>query len=375
MLDARQRLLTDVHFFQSSEGLLVGTVLLVALWLLLTLVERYGRRIRPLVPRLAATLRRPLITGLAAALYLGWLVHAVSGTAPALMPLKGLETSTALILIALGWASVSVGQMLLRTEHVQRWLAVEDPRDRAMITSLLDRLLSIGVAVITVAALMVTFGVSTTAVATMLGGAGIGIGFGTQQVSQNFLSGLMLYFTRPFSVGDWIQLPIWSGVETSTLQGTVERIGWYHTRIVTLDRKPLAIPNSVFATTPIENPGRMYNRRIKASISLRYEDLTRMQQITEAVQHLLETHPDIDNKQMILVSFDEWAGSSINMLVYCFTRTTVWADYLHIQQKIFLEIAAIVKAAGGDFAFNCTTLYPAPDLDSNHPIRTLTASR
>lgn len=374
MSDTRQRLLTDVHFFQSNEGLLVGTVLLVALWLLLTLVERHGRRIRPLVPRLAATMRRPLIAGLAAALYVGWLVHAVSGAAPALMPLKGLETATALILIALGWATVSVGQVLLRTDHVQRWLAVEDARDRAMITSLLDRLLCIGVVVITVAALMVTFGVSTTAVATMLGGAGIGIGFGTQQVSQNFLSGLMLYFNRPFSVGDWIQLPIWSGVETSTLQGTVERIGWYHTRIVTLDRKPLAIPNSVFATTPIENPGRMYNRRIKASISLRYEDIGRMQQITEAVQHLLETHPDIDNKQMILVSFDEWAGSSINMLVYCFTRTTVWADYLHIQQKIFLEIADIVKQAGGDFAFNCTTLYPAPDLASNHPIRTLTAS-
>jgi len=375
MSDTRQRLLSDVHFFQSGEGLLFGTVLLVALWLLLTLVERQGRRIRPLVPQLAATLRRPLITGLAAALYLGWLAHAISGAAPALMPLKGLETATALILIALGWASVSVGQMLLRTEHVQRWLGVEDPRDRAMITSLLDRLLCIGVVVITAAALMVTFGVSTTAVATMLGGAGIGIGFGTQQVSQNFLSGLMLYFTRPFSVGDWIQLPIWSGVETSTLQGTVERIGWYHTRIVTLDRRPLSIPNSVFATTPIENPGRMYNRRIKASISLRYEDLPHIQQITEAVQHLLETHPDIDQQQRILVSFDEWASSSINMLVYCFTRTTVWSDFLQVQQKIFLEIAEIVKQAGGDFAFNCTTLYPAPNLDSNHPIRSLTASR
>ncbi len=120
MSDTRQRLLSDVHFFQSGEGLLFGTVLLVALWLLLTLVERQGRRIRPLVPQLAATLRRPLITGLAAALYLGWLAHAISGAAPALMPLKGLETATALILIALGWASVSVGQMLLRTDHVQR---------------------------------------------------------------------------------------------------------------------------------------------------------------------------------------------------------------------------------------------------------------
>ena len=373
MSSARQRLLTDVDFFQSNEGLLVGTGLLLALWLLLTLIERHGRRVRPLVPRLATTLKRPLITGLSAALYLGWLAHALSGAAPALMPLKGLETSTALTLIALGWASINVGQMLLRTDHVQRWLGVEDPRDRAMITSLLDRLLSIGVVVITLAALMVTFGVSTTAVATMLGGAGIGIGFGTQQISQNFLSGLMLYFTRPFSVGDWIQLPIWSGVETSTLQGTVERIGWYHTRIVTLDRRPLSIPNSVFATTPIENPGRMYNRQIKASISLRYEDLPRIEAIAEAVNELLHNHPDIDTKQMVLVSFNEWASSSINLLVYCFTRTTVWSEYLGVQQKIFLEIAKIVQEAGGDFAFNCTTLYPAPDLSSNHPIRSLTA--
>ena len=373
MSSARQRLLTDVDFFQSNEGLLVGTGLLLALWLLLTLIERHGRRVRPLVPRLATTLKRPLITGLSAALYLGWLAHALSGAAPALMPLKGLETSTALTLIALGWASINVGQMLLRTDHVQRWLGVEDPRDRAMITSLLDRLLSIGVVVITLAALMVTFGVSTTAVATMLGGAGIGIGFGTQQISQNFLSGLMLYFTRPFSVGDWIQLPIWAGVETSTLQGTVERIGWYHTRIVTLDRRPLSIPNSVFATTPIENPGRMYNRQIKASISLRYEDLPRIESIAAAVNELLHNHPDIDTQQMVLVSFNEWANSSINLLVYCFTRTTVWSEYLAVQQKIFLEIAKIVQEAGGDFAFNCTTLYPAPDLSSNHPIRSLTA--
>ncbi|QCH15775.1 mechanosensitive ion channel family protein [Synechococcus sp. CB0101] len=374
MSGARQRLLNDVDFFQSNEGLLVGTGLLIALWLLLKLVERYGRRVRPLVPQLAATLKRPLITGLSAALYLGWLAHAISGAAPALMPLKGLETSTALTLIAVGWATINLGQTLLRTDHVQRWLGVDDPRDRAMVTSLLDRLLSIGVVVLTVAALMVTFGVSTTAVATMLGGAGIGIGFGTQQVSQNFLSGLMLYFNRPFSVGDWIQLPIWSGVETSTLQGTVERIGWYHTRIVTLDRRPLSIPNSVFATTPIENPGRMYNRQIKASISLRYEDLPRIEAIAEAVNELLHNHPDIDSKQMILVSFNEWASSSINLLVYCFTRTTVWSEYLAVQQKIFLEIAKIVQEAGGDFAFNCTTLYPAPDLGNNHPIRSLTAS-
>jgi MscS family membrane protein len=116
----------------------------------------------------------------------------------------------------------------------------------------------------------------------------------------------------------------------------------------------------------------MYNRRIKASISLRYEDLPRIETIAQAVNELLHNHPDIDSKQMILVSFNEWADSSINLLVYCFTRTTVWSEYLAVQQTIFLAIAKIVQEAGGNFAFNCTTLYPAPDLDSKHPIHSLT---
>jgi len=119
----------------------------------------------------------------------------------------------------------------------------------------------------------------------------------------------------------------------------------------------------VFATSAIENPGRMYNRRIKASISLRYEDLFRIERITENVKSMLINHPLIDKEQTILVNFNEWDQSSINMLVYCFTKTTVWKEWLDIQQNIFLQIANIVKEEGGDFAFDCTTLYPSPDLN------------
>ena len=66
---------------------------------------------------------------------------------------------------------------------------------------------------------MVTFGVSTAAVGALLGGAGIGLGFRTQQISQNFLAGFMLFFTRPISEGDWISV-------SSFDDGTVEKIGW-----------------------------------------------------------------------------------------------------------------------------------------------------
>ena len=194
-----------------------------------------------------------------------------------------------------------------------------------------------------------------TAVGAVMGGAGIGIGFGTQQISQNFLSGLMLFFNRPFAEGDWINV--------SKFEGTVERIGWYHTRIRTFDRRPLFIPNSVFATTPIENPGRMYNRRIKVEISLRYEDIERINEITTKVKMMLKTHDAIDQAQTILVNFNQWDSSSVNMLVYCFTKTTVWGDWLDQQQDVFLKIADIVKQSGAGFAFPSTTLYPPSSVD------------
>ena len=123
------------------------------------------------------------------------------------------------------------------------------------------------------------------------------------------------------------------------------------------------IPNAVFATNSIVNPGQMYNRRILANIGLRYEDIPAMDTITKQVRDLLKSHKDIDQEQIILVHFNAWESSSLNLQVYCFTKTTVWLEYLDIQQAIFLEIANIVKTNNADFAFDCMTLYPAPDLN------------
>jgi MscS family membrane protein len=106
----------------------------------------------------------------------------------------------------------------------------------------------------------------------------------------------------------------------------------------------------------------MYNRRILANIGLRYEDIPAMDIITKEVRGLLQTHNAIDHDQIILVHFNAWESSSLNLQVYCFTKTTNWQDYLDIQQEVFLEIAKIVKNNNADFAFDCTTLYPAPNL-------------
>lgn len=110
----------------------------------------------------------------------------------------------------------------------------------------------------------------------------------------------------------------------------------------------------------------MYNRRIKADIALRYEDISKVATITQQVRDMLATNPDIDNKQPILVHFNEWNASCVNMQVYCFTRTTRWKQWLDIQQSVFLRIATIVEQAGAGFAMNCTTLYSSPSIFNAH---------
>ena len=346
-----------LQFLQTNTGLLVGTLALVGAWLLLQLLSRHGRNIGS---QLAAAVRRPLLFGLGVSLYASWIIHQLNKELELGLVAQSQvnKISTTLVIASITWALMNVGQTVLRSASMRRWIQIEDQQDESMLINVMSRLYTIAVLLVVTAALMVNFGVPSGAIATMLGGAGIGLSFATQQISQNFLSGFMLFFNRPFREGDWIN--------ANNLEGTVENIGWYYTRIRTFDRRPLYIPNSVFATNPIENPGEMYNRRIRANISLRYEDLGKIDGISKQVRKHLQHHPDIDQNQIILVNFNEWDASSINMMVYCFTKTTVWKDWLDIQQSIFLDIASIVQQSGADFAFDCMTLYQSPSTDAKN---------
>lgn len=341
-------------FLQTNTGLVVGTLTLIAAWFLLNVVSRHGRNIGSLITR---SLRRPLLIGLGLSLYGTWITHWIDKRIDVVDQLTLKRLSATLLIITISWATLNVGHAILQSGSMRRWIQMDDEQDEAMLINLLGRLFTILTLLITTAAMMVNLGIPSAAIATLLGGAGIGFTFATQQISQNFLSGFMLFFNRPFKEGDWINV--------DELQGTVESIGWYYTRIRTFDRRPLNIPNSIFATKPIENPGQMYNRRILANISLRYEDISKIAGITDKVREHLKQHPHIDQKQIILVNFNQWDASSINMMVYCFTKTTVWAEWLNIQQAIFLDIAGIVQGSGADFAFNCMTLYPASSSNPN----------
>lgn len=201
------------------------------------------------------------------------------------------------------------------------------------------------------------FGMSISGLLAFGGIGGLAIGMASKDILSNIFSGIMLYFDRQFNIGDWISSP------DRQIEGTVEEIGWRLTKIITFDNRPLFVPNSLFSSISIENPGRMTNRRISTEIGLRYEDAAKVNAIVDDIRQMLRANPEIDLSQDLLVYFNAFADSSLNIMVYCFTKTTVWAKWLQVQQDVYLQIIGIVQKHGADFAYPTQTLYMQPTGD------------
>ena len=196
-----------------------------------------------------------------------------------------------------------------------------------------------------------TLGISISGVLAFGGIGGIAIGFAAKDLLANFFGGLMIYMDRPFSVGDWIRSP------DKSIEGTVENIGWRLTRIRTFDKRPLYVPNSVFANIAVENPSRMTNRRIYETIGIRYDDADKMDVIVADVIKMLQGHEAIDASQTLIVNFNSFAPSSLDFFVYTFTKTINWVDFHEIKQDVLLKILNIIEGHGAQCAFPTSTLH------------------
>ena len=209
--------------------------------------------------------------------------------------------------------------------------------------------------IVIIAALMIlqTMGFSISGVLAFGGIGGLAVGFAAQDLLSNFFGGFILYMDRPFAVGDWIRSP------DREIEGTVTKIGWRITTILTFDKRPLYIPNSVFSQISVENPSRMSNRRIKETIGLRYDDASKIEPIIKKVKEMLQNHPDIDKEKTLIVNFNTFAASSLDFFIYTFTNTTNWIEYHDVKQDVLLKIIKIVEENGAEFAFPTSTMHLA----------------
>lgn len=198
---------------------------------------------------------------------------------------------------------------------------------------------------------MQSLGYSISGVMAFGGVGGIAVGFAAKDLLANFFGGFIIHLDRPFKVGDWVRSP------DRNIEGTVEQIGWRLTTIRTFDKRPLYVPNAAFTTIAVENPSRMTNRRISETIGIRYADVTQMQTIVADIRSMLEKHEDIESKQTLIVNFLAFSHSSLDIMVYAFTKTTQWVRYHEVKQDVLLKISDVIEGHGGQVAFPTQTIH------------------
>jgi MscS family membrane protein len=359
--DIKQLLLVDGQWGWALQVFVVVFGVLLLNFLLRRLLNRFHRSLEktktPWDDALIDAIRRPLawavwIVGLA---FAAEIVRDVSELSLFDMvgPLRDVG-----VVVCIGWFLI---RFITRAE--QNLVEINVARDKSYDRTTMDavaKLLRASVVITGALVAMQTLGFSISGVLAFGGIGGIAVGFAAKDLLANFFGGLMIYLDRPFAVGDWIRSP------DRDIEGTVEKIGWRLTCIRTFDKRPLYLPNSIFTTIAVENPSRMSNRRIYETIGIRYDDAAHLESIVADVKQMLIDHPEIDDSQTMIVSFNKFAASSLDFFIYTFTHTTKWVRFHEIKHDVLLKIYQIVTGYGAEMAFPTSTVHLA-DLDGAAP--------
>ncbi len=193
------------------------------------------------------------------------------------------------------------------------------------------------------------FGLDITGWLAGLGIAGLAVSLAAQDSIKNLFGSITVLFDKPFTVGDWI---VTEGVE-----GTVEEVGFRSTRIRTFYNSLITLPNANLINASVDNYGRRQFRRWKTHIGVQY-DTTPDQLIafTEGIRELVRSHP-YTRKDYFQVWCHEFAGSSLNILLYIFHEVPDWSTELRERERMFIDIVRLADKLGVQFAFPTQTVH------------------
>lgn len=209
------------------------------------------------------------------------------------------------------------------------------------------------VALIGIATILEIWGIQVAPIIAGLGLFGVAVALGAQDLFKNLIAGILILVEKRFAIGEWIQV---DGV----VEGTVESIGFRSTFVRRFDKAPVFVPNAQLSDVAVTNFSRMTYRRIYWVIGVEYRTTTdQLRQIRDGIEDYITSNPDFvaADKATLFVRLDRFNDSSIDFMVYCFTKTTVWGEYLKVKEDLAYAVKAIVEDAGSGFAFPSRSLY------------------
>ena len=226
------------------------------------------------------------------------------------------------------------------------------------LAKLLLSILKVIVLIIAGMNILSTWGINITGFVASLGLVGMAFALAAKDTASNFFGSMVLFTDQPFKVGDWIKTP--------EVEGTIESIGIRSTKVRTFARALVSVPNGNLANAAILNWSEMNKRQIKMTLGLTYSTTAaQMRQILKEMREMLQNDGEI-HQQTIHIHFTEFQDSALGIFCYFFTKTTNWGEYMHVRERINLELMEIVERNGAAFAFPSQSLY-VESMPNNRP--------
>ena len=259
------------------------------------------------------------------------------------------NTNRSLVAFTLFWALHSTSDLVSHIlQRAEKMLS-------ASMVQWLAKIIKAAFIVIGTATILEIWGIEVAPLIAGLGLFGVAVALGAQDVFKNLIAGLFILGERRFNPGDWILV-------TGIVEGTVEHIGFRTTTIRRFDKAPVYVPNAELADNAVTNFSRMTYRRIKWLIGIEYSATTdQLRQIRDGIETYISENNNFARPEetSTFVHIDRFSDSSIDILLYAFTRTTDWIEWLKVKEELLLEIKQLVESTGTGFAFPSRSLYIA----------------
>ncbi len=348
----------DIRFLEIQLWQWIALALLIVVaWLLAWVITAIIYRIlRPLVARSETDLDDRLLDLLIPPVkFLIGLAIFAGGTLAIRLSVKAYELlggiEQALAVVGATW--LLFRGLDLIASHLRDRLEKQGHRTALAVVPLGRR--AVKVALLGLASIVVlqNLGFNVTGLLAGLGVGGLAVALAAQKSIANLFGGVSLIADRPVRVGDFCR---WGDKV-----GTIEEIGLRSTRVRTLDRTVVTIPNSEFSEIQLENFGLRNEIRLFTTLGLRYETSPdQLRYVMAEMRKLLIEHPRVSDT-LRRVRFVGFGAHSLDLEVFAYVDTTDFGEFVKIREDILLRFMDIVEQAGTGFAFPSQTLYLGRD--------------
>lgn len=306
------------------------------------LVRRLGATDRPARNALPIPARLLLIAvgvrWIAAVLPLSLLVRQVLSSAASL-----------LVIATLAWLAILVNgeaeEMLVRRVPRANYAAA------VALLRVARRVVDVLVLFLALLATLRRLGIDATPVLAGLGVGGIALALAAQKTLENIIAGASLIFDQAVRVGDFLRV--------GNVEGTVDRIGLRSTRIRTLDRSIVSVPNGQIANMSLETLSARDKFWFHPIVPLRYETTPdQLRAVIDGLRENLYRHPSVDYGS-VRVRFLRLGPFALEIEVFAYLLARDWPHFLELQEQLLFSVTEIVTAAGTAIALPSQTMYVA----------------